>query len=251
MRKRNLFWRTFIVVFFLGLIPGFTPPMQAQNGQGTPDGSFNLTDDVIKERVEMYMLKNYKENHDDIVIECDAMPTPIPVDPIDWEVSVNAKYGTIKNGANLIEVTVYSKKEIYKKFITTARLRTFDDVVVTKRMLNRGEQIGEDDVTLERIETTNMQRGYFADVNDVIHQQTRKVISAGKPIFVGMVELPDLIKRGDVVRIVVRLKNMEVTATGKALESGHKGDKIKVQNVATGKKLSAVIIDEKTVLVEL
>jgi len=211
----------------------------------------NLTSELIQQRIEMFLIKNYHDNHNEIVVECDNLPTPIPVDRVDWEVKVEMSSGAVKNGANLLEVTVFARKEVYKKFTTTARLRTFDEIVVANKMLQRQQTVVESDVKVVRIETTNFKRDYFTLIDDVLNLQTKQVVAANNPIFTNMLELPDIIRQGDLIKIVVKLKNVEATATGKALESGHRGEKIKVQNLTTSKKMSAEVVDEKTVLVEL
>lgn len=218
----------------------------AENGN-----RMNLTTEIIQQRIEMFLLKNYKENHDEVVVQCGPMPTPIPVDPVDWEVKVESKYGTVKNGANLVEVTVFSKDGVYKKFSVTAHVKTFDDIVVASSLLQREQKITPELIRLERLETTNFKRDYFTLLEDVVGLQTKQVVGKDKPIFTGMVELPDIIHRGDIIKIVVKLKNMEVTATGKALQSGKRGEMIRVQNQATGKKMLAEVVDERTVLIEL
>jgi len=250
MRRAN--WIAVAVLGLLG-IP-WVPLFGQQSSGAAPQGNgkqFVVTQKMLIDRIKMFLLKNYDENHDDIQIDVDSVPEAIPVNPVDWEIQVESRYGAVKNGANSLTVTVFSRQSIYKKFVATARLRTFDDVVVAARLLNRGEKIGPKDVELKRVETTNFKRDYFTHLDEVVNLQAKQVIPAGKPIFTGMVELPDIIHRGDIVRIVVKLKNLKVTATGKALQNGHKGERIRVENMSTGKKLSAVVLDEKTVLVEL
>ena len=220
-------------------------------GAASGAGKFVLTRKMMVDRIKMFLLKNYDENHDDVQIEVENVPESVPVDPVDWGIQVESRYGGVRNGMNSLTVTVFSKKAIYKKFIASARLRTFDDIVVAARLLNRGEKIQPKDVKLERTETTNFKWDYFTNLDDVVRFQAKQVIPAGKPIFAGMVELPDLIHRGDTVRIVVKLKNLKVTATGKALEDGRKGERIRVRNIATGKRITGIVLDEKTVLVEL
>jgi|Deesub1362B_J571_1020462.scaffolds.fasta_scaffold01498_11 flagella basal body P-ring formation protein FlgA len=226
--------------FFLFPVPG--------SGQ---TGKKVLDDDILRQRIEMYVLKNYKENHDDVVIEVDSLPPAIEVDPIDWNILVRSRYGGIKNGSNMLEVLVFSRNQMYRKLLVPVKVRVFDDVVVATRLINRGERISGADIELRRVETTFLRQPFLTDTSEVIGMQARQVIAAGKPILAKMLELPDLIRRGELVKIVVRIKNLEVTATGRALENGRKGERITVQNLDTGKRLNGVVIDEKTVLVEL
>lgn len=204
---------------------------------------------MIHDRVEMYVLDNYKENHDDIVVECQNFPRDIMVRSNDWDVKIDPKYGTIKNGSNLLDVTVYSLDGVYKEFSTVARVKTFDNVIVAKRMLDRHQKITEDDIEVQRVETTSFRRHFFRRDEAVVNHRTRQVIQKGKVIFANMVELPPVIKRGDVIKIKIVLKNVEVTALGQALEDGRLGQTIHVKNISSGKRLQARVINEKTVKV--
>ncbi len=250
--KRWIGFLSFVVAgfFFLNSCPAQTTNKQLAV-TNEKYATMNLTNEIIHQRVEMYLLKNYHENHDEIVVTCDPVAEAIPVDYVDWEIKVDSKYSRIKNGPNLVDVTVFSRKKIYKKFSLKANISTYDDIVVATTMLERSQTLSDADVTLQRVETTHFKRDYFTMVEDVLNLQTKQIINKDKPIFTGMIEIPDVIHRGDIIKIVVRLKNMEITAIGKALQDGKRGEKIKVQNNATGKKLSAEVLDDKTVLVEL
>ncbi len=210
-----------------------------------------LNPKMIHDRIEMYILDNYKENHDDIVVECQNFPTDIRVRSNDWDVKVEPKYGSIKNGSNLLDVTVYSLDRIYKEFDTIARVKTFDQVVVARRLLDRHQKITEEDIQIQRVETTNFRRHFFRRDEAIVGHRTRQIVQKGKVIFANMVELPPVVKRGDVVKIKIILKNVEVTALGQALEDGRLGQTIHVKNISSGKRIQAKVINEKTVKVLL
>ena len=249
--KNNLTVVTILIVFCL-FSSVFSQTKEGQLASVASDPNMmNITEDIIQQRVEMYLLKNYSENHKEVVISFDPFQSPVLVDRVDWEIKVDSRYNKVKNGINLVEVTIFSKKEIYKKFNVKARLSTFDDIVVASTMLDREQKITEDMIALEQLETTNFKRDYFITIEDILGLQTKQIVNPGKPIFTSMVELPDIIMRGDVVKILVKMKNMEVKATGTALQNGKRGERIRVQNKSTGKKLTAEVIDEKTVLIEL
>ncbi len=206
---------------------------------------------ILKDRIEMFVLDNYKENHDDIQVECQNFPTDILVRANDWDVKINSKYGPVKNGANMLDVTVYSLDGVYKEFSTVARVRTYDNVVVAKRMLDRHQKITDQDLEVQRIETTRINRHFFRRETPILGKRTKQIIQKGKIIFAGMVELPPVVKRGDVVKIKIILNNVEVTALGQALQDGRLGDTIRVKNISSGKRLRAEVVDEKTVKVRL
>jgi len=249
--KKNVNVITMLIIFCL-FTSVFSQTKKGQLASVVSDPKMmNLTEDVIQQRIEMYLLKNYSENHKEVIISFDPFPSPVWVDRVDWEIKVDSRYNKVKNGTNLVEVTIFSKKEIYKKFNVKARLSTFDDIVVASTMLGREQKITENMIELEQLETTSFKRDYFINIEDILGLQTKQIVNPGRPIFTSMVELPDIILRGDVVKILVKMKNMEIKATGTALQNGKRGERIRVQNQSTGKKLTAEVLDEKTVIIEL
>lgn len=211
----------------------------------------NLDSDIFQQRIEMYILKNYPENHKMIVIECDSLPTPIPVNLVDWEIKVKTQNNYVKTGDNTVEITVFSSKDIYTNFEIIVEVKTFDDIVVAAEQLQPAQKISENKVILARMETTRLKRNYFLSLTDVIDLKTIEKVEQGQPVWPTSIELPFVIRKGDVIKIIVKVNNMQVTSYGKALQNGKKGDRIEIVNQDTGKKLKAEVIDKQTVIVEL
>jgi len=215
------------------------------------DVTVDLSTEIIKDKIKLNLLNNFHEFHDEVILQFDEIPSPIQVNPSNWDVKISKRYGKVKRGANSIEVAVFSNESLIKKFLTTVRFKTFDNMVVAKSQLNKLNRISGDQVLIQRIESTTIKRMFFRNLEDVFNLQTKRIVQKGKPIFFDMVELPFLVTRGDILKIVVKLKNLEVSATGKALQGGRIGDMIKVENLSTRKKLVGTIQNRKTVLIEL
>ena len=58
-----------------------------------------------------------------------------------------------------------------------------------------------------------------------------------------------LVKRGDLVRLMLETKNLKIVTRGKALESGKKGDIIEILNMSSLKKIKGEIVAPLTVKV--
>ena len=77
------------------------------------------------------------------------------------------------------------------------------------------------------------------------------MINPGRVILTDMVDLPPVIKRGDLVNILAVMGNMTVTALGKAKRDGRRGELIPVVNVDSGKEVIAQVRDSHTVVVKV
>ncbi len=237
-------------VLFNSLI-GQSQLLSYSNGDKSKDVTVDLSTKIIKDKIKLNLLNNFHEFHDEVILQFNELPASIKIDPFNWNMRILKRYGKVKRGANSIEVAVFSNKSLIKKFVTSVRLRTFDNMVVANLQLNKSTRISEDQVSIQRIESTTIKRLFFSSLEDVLNLQTKRIVQKGKPIFSDMVELPFLVARGDILKIVVKLKNLEVSAKGKALQGGRIGDIIKVENLSTHKKLVATIQNKKTVFIEL
>lgn len=74
----------------------------------------------------------------------------------------------------------------------------------------------------------------------------RRTIRSGEILRQNMLAAPQLVKRGDQVRIVARHENIEVTMSGEALDNGVRGATIRVKN-SSGAQIRARVIEAGTV----
>jgi flagella basal body P-ring formation protein FlgA len=65
-----------------------------------------------------------------------------------------------------------------------------------------------------------------------------------------LVELPPLVKRGDLVTIIARLEGLKITTLGEVKRKGRQGERIPVLNIDSRKVIFARVIDANTVAVE-
>jgi flagella basal body P-ring formation protein FlgA len=86
----------------------------------------------------------------------------------------------------------------------------------------------------------------FSDFSDLEGMAARRSIRSGEVIRANMLTAPQLIKRGDQVRIVARREQIEVSMAGEALDNGTRGAIIRVKN-SSGAQIRARVIDVGTV----
>ncbi|SFE86261.1 flagella basal body P-ring formation protein FlgA [Sulfitobacter brevis] len=84
--------------------------------------------------------------------------------------------------------------------------------------------------------------GAFAinDPADLVGQQVRRMLVAGRPVPRQSVIAPLVIVRGEKIKIVLRHGGLALSATGRAMEDAHKGQILRVVNLSSNKTISAV-----------
>ena len=78
----------------------------------------------------------------------------------------------------------------------------------------------------------------------------RRMAFNGKPLTDTDIEAPKIVERGQSITMTFSNGMIELTAMGKALESGAKGDVIRVVNTNSSKNLQAIVSGEQQVKVQ-
>lgn len=140
--------------------------------------------------------------------------------------------------------------ESYKKVKATVKIQIFKEVVVTKKPLGRYRRITQDDVCMQKMDITNLSNDIITNYKDVLGKRARRNIWAKVVLRAEYIEFPPLVKRGDTVLIVAESENMKITALGEVRKAGRRGERVKVINLNSNKRIFARIIDENTVKVD-
>ncbi len=140
--------------------------------------------------------------------------------------------------------------EFYKKVKATVKIRIFKEVVVTGKPLGRYRTITQDDVYMKKMDITNLPNDIITNYKDVLGKRVRRNIWAKVVLRAEYIEFPPMVKRGDTVLIVAESEKMKITALGEVRKSGRRGERVKVINLNSNKRIFARIIDENTVKVD-
>jgi flagella basal body P-ring formation protein FlgA len=143
-------------------------------------------------------------------------------------------------------VNGHSQKTVW----ATAMVEVLGPVVVTRRPLGRYKPITEDDIVLETMDLAVMPSNVISDPAAVLGKRTKRAIGAQIPLRTDVIELPPLVKRGDLVVIIAESKGLKITARGQVKKKGRRGERIPVVNVDSKKVLYARVLDANTVKVD-
>jgi flagella basal body P-ring formation protein FlgA len=153
-------------------------------------------------------------------------------------------------GLTPLSVHFYLNGKIHKKLMVSVNIEVMSDIVVTNKPLGRYQIITEDDISLNRMNLAKVSSNALRKIDDVLGKRTRRAIDSNTPLRPDLIELPPLIKRGDIVKIIVESDGLKVTALGKAKEKGRLGEIIKVTNVDSSKAIYARVLDANSVKVD-
>ena len=80
--------------------------------------------------------------------------------------------------------------------------------------------------------------------------RARRTIYGNTVLREDLVEMPPLVKRGDLVTILAEVGTLRITALGEVKATGRRGERISVVNLDSRKRLFARVIDARTVKVD-
>jgi len=127
----------------------------------------------------------------------------------------------------------------------------YKNVIVTARSLSRGEVLTESDFKRVKYDMSQLPAGYIEDPIYGIGMELKRRLATGVPMTTSMMKKPNIIKRGQQVSIVARAGGMEVRMSGKALAHGAVGDRIRVLNVKSKKKLEGTVTPSGDIKVDI
>ena len=136
------------------------------------------------------------------------------------------------------------------KLYVPVRVALLESVVVNRRPLVRGQALAREDLALEEVDTTTLQKAYFTRIEDVLGLRTKRAVAAGSTLHAGLLRRERLVKRGTQVQIIANAGGLYVTMRGKALADGGRGDRVRVENLASGRVVTGTVSRPGVILVE-
>jgi len=140
--------------------------------------------------------------------------------------------------------------EIVERGQVRLQIKKFSEVLVATDVIGRHDALSKDNLALARMEVTSLREQPVRSFDDLAGQRAKRNLRKGQILTSPAIEpVPD-IEVGREVTIVVSNDLLTITAPGKALQTGSAGDYVKVKNTATGKILSAKVVDATSVAVD-
>ncbi|MCS6831511.1 MAG: flagellar basal body P-ring formation chaperone FlgA [bacterium] len=187
---------------------------------------------------------------DDAQAVCDTPPRdlPLPGDKVDLVAGEPRALG-----AGLYVVPVQIACDGTSPVTLNVRLRVsrWREALVARRTIRTGEAIEADAVVVQRIASNTEETDLLTDASEAIGKIARRPIAAGQPLKRSAIDDPAVVRRGQNVKLLVRLDGAVIETGAIALQDGKAGARIRVQVSDTRKTLLATVLDGETVTVDV
>ena len=128
-------------------------------------------------------------------------------------------------------------------FLAVSATAAQADIVVATRTIRAQEIVTADALS---VEPGTLDAG-FDDTRDVLGQEARIALYAGRPVLRAHVGPAALVERNQVVALVFERGGLRITAEGRALDRGGFGERIRVMNLASHTTMFGAVQPDGTV----
>lgn len=109
-------------------------------------------------------------------------------------------------------------------------------VPVLKKNARPGQSLGEEDIEMREVMSNTLLPQTIRTAEDIIGREPNyRSLKAGQPLTTQDLKTAFAIKQGDIVTMVLKSRNMVVTAKGKSLDNTKLGETVRVANLDTKK----------------
>ncbi len=204
----------------------------------------------IHEAARGFLAERYARSDADLEIEVDRLDRRLRLSHCDRGIEAFAAPSSRGNGGRVTVGVRCDGSQPWSIYLP-ARVSLYRRVVVASREIPRGDLVRSADLRLERRDVARLKRGYFLSPDDVLGQQAKRRVGSGRVLVPGQVKKPLAVTRGSRISIVAQIGGIEARMPGTALENGHRGERIRIENLATEKELEARIVSAGVVRVDI
>lgn len=183
---------------------------------------------------------------------------PVRVEFIKEPPGVTLPYGAVtfsavldrspdQSGARSFRIDIYLDGVKQRTQSMSSYLELYGDTLVAARDIPAGTYLTDTDVEVREVRLDQARRGALTNPDDAAGKKARRAIRAGEPVTRGALDVDPDIKANAAINLIIPGQGFVVSARGKALEDGFKGELIRVITLENRKVLEGVILDGNTV----
>ncbi|MCM8773842.1 MAG: flagellar basal body P-ring formation chaperone FlgA [Candidatus Omnitrophica bacterium] len=167
------------------------------------------------------------------------------------EYKVFGKVDRERLGKVPLKVDIYVEGNLFRTVYPVIELDIKSTALVTTRWIKRGEPFSQENTTVKEVASSSLPPYAIRDFKELEGKISKLALGEGRIITYSHIDEPALIKRNQVVNLVVNTSSLKVETKGIALVDGRGGAIVKVKNIDTGKIIYGEVKDKDTVLVSV
>ena len=142
-----------------------------------------------------------------------------------------------------------SKEEPVAELLISGKIERLIPVPVVKSTMSSGDIIDSYDIHWIDMKSSELQDDIVLDADDLVGMAPRRLVVSGKPVRRIDLEYPQLISRGQTITIKYEDGFLNLSAKGKSMQNGAKGDIVRVVNLSSNRTIEAMVTGDGAVTV--
>jgi len=122
-----------------------------------------------------------------------------------------------------------------------------ESVLVSRRSMPKGHLLTADDVVHEQRDISMFRGGYLSSVDELADQRLKRQVAGGRVITPSMLVADILVRRGQMVTLIVQNDQMHIRMAGRALSDGALNQRIRVENSNSRRVVEGIVRSPETV----
>jgi len=213
-------------------------------------GAATIGEKAIQSAVKKHVEDNAPWPKDRVRVEFFGAMPEVSVAGGPADIQVRSRAGERYIGRTSFTVRFSKGDTVVREETVRVRIEVLTDVVVSTRGILRDAVIGPDDVTVTSKWMDTATAGVLTDAGEAVGKKATARLNPGTEITRQMLRTAPVVKKGEVVRIVLESGPMTISAVGLSQEDGGQGDLIRVQNVSSKKIIFARVMGAALVRVD-
>ena len=149
------------------------------------------------------------------------------------------------------QVEIFADGKAFARTTVSGKFYVLGDIYVPARPIDKGEVIVPDMLKIISVRMNRVKPMFVTEKSKLINKEAKRHLKEGKMISDRDIGPKILIKKNDLITLVYKTDNMQITVRGQARQDGAKGDKIEVENTKSKKILIGIVEDADTVNIDV
>jgi len=222
--------------------------IQVSSQKLSSEGLFNKVEEALKEKIYNELEAHALKQDAEILIE--LLSSPGDKNIPDGEINIEFDNEIDRPAGRLnIPVKIYIDGNYYNRVFMTLRVNYLMDVYLLNKDLSRNERVNESDLAYEEKKIDFYPDELIMNLNTEIIEYgvTNRSYQKDQVLKLSMLEYPDVISFNQEVIAEFEQGSVFVTTKVKARGNGSIGEVIEVENIDTGKRIQAEVLNENRV----
>lgn len=163
---------------------------------------------------------------------------PASVDPTLTVTSLSYRQ---RSGRFTVRLDIPAEGPVAEQLALRGRAQATRAIPVPASRIERGQVIEESDIVQQRVDQGSLRNGIITEADQLAGQAARRRLRGGRPVRANDVQAPRLVERGEQVTLTLVTATMQLTARGRALESGAEGEQVEVTNTMSNESVYGTV----------